>query len=141
MLNEGEKIMEKKNTNKILIAVIIVLAIIVIAMAAVIVGYMAGNRQAKNDIKKQDAVTTVKETNIETTSQQETTTEQIIASTKKTVDVNKYAEGIYLCDDTSVDDIVKDTGGNYLNIKKIGKNNVSFEVELFRQLHHQELQE
>ncbi len=120
--------MEKKNTNKILIAVIIVLAIIVIAMAAVIVGYMAGNRQAKNDIKKQDAVTTVKETNIETTSQQETTTEQIIASTKKTVDVNKYAEGIYLCDDTSVDDIVKDTGGNYLNIKKIGKNNVSFEV-------------
>lgn len=36
--------MEKKNTNKILIAVIIVLAIIVIAMAAVIVGYMAGNR-------------------------------------------------------------------------------------------------
>ena len=120
--------MEKKNTNKILIAVIIVLAVIVIALAAVIVGYMAGNRQAKNDIKKQDAVTTVKETNIETTSQQETTTEQIIASTKKTVDVNKYAEGIYLCDDTSVDDIVKDTGGNYLNIKKIGKNNVSFEV-------------
>lgn len=120
--------MEKKNTNKILIAVIIVLAVIVIALAAVIVGYMAGNRQAKDDIKKQNAVITVKETDIETTSQQETTTEQIIVSSKKTVDVNKYAEGIYLCDDTVVDDIVKETGGNYLNIKKIGKNSVSFEV-------------
>lgn len=120
--------MEKKNTNKILISVIIVLAVIVIALAAVIVGYMAGNRQAKDDIKKQNAVTTVKETDIETTSQQETTTSQIIVNTKKTVDVNKYAEGVYLCDDTTVDDIVKETGGNYLNIKKIGKNNVSFEV-------------
>ena len=120
--------MEKKNTNKTLIAVIIVLAVIVIALAAVIVGYIVGNRQAKDGIKKQNAVTTVKETDIETTSQQETTTSQIIVNTKKTVNVNKYAEGVYLCDDTTVDDIVKETGGNYLNIKKIGKNNVSFEV-------------
>ena len=105
MYNRGEKIMEKKNTNKILIVAIIVLAVIVIVLAAVIIGYMAGSRQAKNDIKKQDAVTTVKETDIETTSQQETATSQIIVDSKKTVDVNRYAEGIYLCDDTAVDDI------------------------------------
>ena len=51
MLNEGEKLWKRKY-KQILIAVIIVLAIIVIALAAVIVGYIVGNRQAKDDIKK-----------------------------------------------------------------------------------------
>ena len=98
--------MEKKNTNKVLIAIIIVLAFIVVIMAAVIWGYIVGEKQ-------------VKETDIQKTT-------QIRTEPAMTVDVTKYATGVYLDGDTTVNEIVHKTGGDILALEKVQDGKVSF---------------